>query len=199
MIISKLKSSLIILAVLLTTGCASTSNQKQSSAPSQHWAACAAKGGVVMGVPAAAYSWATGGAALVAGAVISGTACALSEPVADDVMDIPKPGNMNTLHFAFDSTAIQSGDVMKLNELLNHVNEDTRIMITGHACDIGGAAYNQNLSERRAKAVKQWLMNHGVAEERIETVGVGESQPVRGNETEEMREENRRAVISFTH
>ena len=152
-----------------------------------------------MGVPAAAYSWATGGAALVAGAVISGTACALADPVAEDVFEIPQPENMNTLHFAFDSTAIQTADVMKLNELLNHVNSDTRIMITGHACDIGTEAYNQNLSERRAKAVKDWLINRGVPGEHIETMGLGQREPVRGNETEEMREENRRAVIRFTH
>lgn len=197
MIIRKLKFSAVIMAMLFLAGCASTSNQKPSSASSQHWAACAAKGGAVMGIPAAAYNLATGGAALVAGAVISGTACAMADPVPDDVLEIPTQGQANTLHFAFDSTAIQALDEQKLNELLKLINEDSRIMITGHACHIGTPEYNQDLSERRAMAVKKWLMRRGIPEGHIETMGKGEDEPVRGNDTEEMREENRRAVISI--
>lgn len=199
MTIRKLKLSAIILALLFTAGCASTSNQKNSSAPARHWAACAVQGGAAIGIPGAAYSWATGGAAFLAGAVLSGTACAMADPVAVDVWEVPNQGSLNTLHFAFNSTVIQAADERKLNELLMLIDDDSRIMITGHACAIGTEAYNQDLSERRAVAVKKWLMKRGVPEEHIKTLGKGESEPVRGNETEEMRQENRRAAISVTH
>ncbi|UYM17195.1 OmpA family protein [Endozoicomonas euniceicola] len=194
----KLKFSAIILTMLFTAGCASTSNQQHTSAPSRHWAVCAAKGGAVLGVPAAAYSWATGGVAFLTGAVISGTACALADPVADDVFEIPYQDRLDTLYFAFNSTAIRAMGEQKLNGLLTQISDDSRIIITGHACAIGTRTFNQDLSERRAMTIKNWLINRGVPEEHIKTRGRGESEPVRGNETEVMRRENRRAVIRVT-
>ena len=199
MTIRKLKFSAIILAMLFTVGCASTSNQQHTAAPSQHWAACAAKGGAVLGVPAAAYSWATGGAAFLTGAVLSGTACALTDPISNDVFEIPYQDSLDTLYFAFNSAAIRAMGEQKLNELLMQINNDSRIMITGHACAIGTRTFNQDLSEHRAMVVKKWLMQRGVPEEHIKTLGRGEREPVRGNETEVMRQENRRVVISITH
>ena len=187
-----------VLATLLMTGCASTSdNNHYASEPSQHWATCAAKGGLVMGIPGAAYSLATGGAALVAGAVLSGTACAYDNADKAERLAMPDQGRSNVLNFAFDSSAILESDEQKLNELLETMDENTRLLITGHACDIGSRTYNQGLSERRAMKVKQWLMDRGVPADHIQTMGKGEDEPVLGNDTEAMREQNRRAVISI--
>jgi OOP family OmpA-OmpF porin len=64
-------------------------------------------------------------------------------------------------------------------------NPEVRISIEGHTDSIGSDSYNQRLSERRADAVKQYLVEKGVSADRLETRGYGESQPVAPNTTPE--------------
>jgi OOP family OmpA-OmpF porin len=54
------------------------------------------------------------------------------------------------------------------------------VLVTGHTDPIGSDAYNQKLSERRADAVRDYLVKKGVPKDRIEAIGVGEKQPVAG-------------------
>ncbi len=68
----------------------------------------------------------------------------------------------------------------------------TRVLVAGHTDSTGSATYNQALSERRAAAVARELMNNGVAAERLEAVGFGESRPVASNRTRAGRARNRR-------
>lgn len=70
-----------------------------------------------------------------------------------------------------------------------------RVSIEGHTDSDGGEAKNQTLSEERAKAVKRALAEEGIAEERMETKGFGESAPVAGNDSEEGKAQNRRVEI----
>ena len=192
----KLTISTLVTTLILMAGCSSTAQKNIDQPTGEHWTSCAIKGGLTLGLPGAAYNLATGGAAFAAGAILSGTACALAEPLTDKgSLDVPVLRDVETVNFAFNSTEITSQDEQKLSELLKHITSDNHIMITGHACDIGTREYNQDLSERRALAVKRWLMNRGVPEDHIKTQGKGEDEPVRGNETEEMRQENRRAQI----
>jgi OOP family OmpA-OmpF porin len=65
------------------------------------------------------------------------------------------------------------------------------IIATGHADRIGSDAYNQRLSERRAAAVKDYLVEKGVDSQRIQTVGRGESESVTGDTCRNMGRENR--------
>jgi outer membrane protein OmpA-like peptidoglycan-associated protein len=65
----------------------------------------------------------------------------------------------------------------------------------GHTDAIGSDAYNQSLSERRAEAVRRYLINGGITPERIRTEGFGESRPVASNETDEGRAQNRRVEL----
>ena len=67
-----------------------------------------------------------------------------------------------------------------------------RIEIQGHTCSIGTEAYNQGLSERRAKAVQMYLINKGVDGSRLDVKGYGETSPAFSNDTREGREKNRR-------
>lgn len=69
------------------------------------------------------------------------------------------------------------------------------ITIEGHTDGSGDAAFNQQLSEKRAEAVKAELMANGVKEEKISTVGFGESKPIADNATREGRAANRRVEI----
>ena len=52
------------------------------------------------------------------------------------------------------------------------------VLVTGHTDRIGTEAYNQKLSERRADAVRDYLVSKGVDKAKIETIGLGEKQPV---------------------
>lgn len=77
------------------------------------------------------------------------------------------------------------------------------VLITGHTDRIGDANYNQNLSDRRARAVKNYLIAQGIEENRLHTVGKGESEPVvgcegiRGKKAIECLQPNRRVVVEI--
>lgn len=71
-------------------------------------------------------------------------------------------------------------------------NPDYKIDINGHTDSQGGDDYNQDLSERRAKAVRQYLINHGISEDRMAAYGYGESRPIADNATARGRALNRR-------
>jgi outer membrane protein OmpA-like peptidoglycan-associated protein len=75
--------------------------------------------------------------------------------------------------------------------------EDTDILLEGHTDSSGADDYNQALSERRAAAVKAFLVTHGVKGVRMTTIGYGESQPVADNETVEGRQANRRVEVAI--
>ena len=71
------------------------------------------------------------------------------------------------------------------------------VIATGHTDSVGSDAYNQRLSERRAAAVKDYLVSKGIPASKITTIGKGESQPVATNKTAEGRQKNRRVDIEF--
>lgn len=73
--------------------------------------------------------------------------------------------------------------------------EVTRVAIHGHTDDRGDAAVNQALSERRARAVLQWLVDHQIDGARLESMGFGSSRPVGDNATREGRQANRRVEL----
>ncbi len=99
--------------------------------------------------------------------------------------------------FAFDKATIREEFKEPLDNLaqvlLNH--PDVHIRIEGHTDSIGSEAYNQKLSERRAGAVFSLLEGRGVAADRMQTVGYGETHPVASNATAEGRQKNRRVDI----
>jgi outer membrane protein OmpA-like peptidoglycan-associated protein len=70
-------------------------------------------------------------------------------------------------------------------------------LIIGHTDQLGSAAYNQALSERRANAAATYLMSQGVGGTRIATRGLGETEPVASNETEAGRQANRRVEVAI--
>ncbi|AEE66363.1 outer membrane protein A [Bordetella pertussis] len=71
------------------------------------------------------------------------------------------------------------------------------IIAVGHTDSIGTEAYNQKLSERRAAAVKTYLVSKGIDPNRIYTEGKGELQPIASNKTREGRAQNRRVEIEI--
>jgi OOP family OmpA-OmpF porin len=71
-------------------------------------------------------------------------------------------------------------------------NPDAHVEISGHTDNVGSDAYNQDLSLRRAQTVRNWLVQRGIAGNRMKTAGKGEMEPVASNRTVEGRAENRR-------
>jgi outer membrane protein OmpA-like peptidoglycan-associated protein len=99
--------------------------------------------------------------------------------------------------FATDSAALRpdlARDIQAVGQnLLQYPN--SRIEVIGHADNSGTAAYNQDLSQRRASSVAQALVATGVQSGRVSAIGRGEDQPIASNLTPEGRAQNRRVEI----
>ena len=106
---------------------------------------------------------------------------------------------VKNLHFATNKTRILSTSEEALNDLYMYLarNPQVRIKIIGHTDNVGKDAANQKLSDGRANAVMKDLIERGIAPERIEAEGRGESQPIDTNDTEEGRQNNRRVEIEI--
>jgi OOP family OmpA-OmpF porin len=99
--------------------------------------------------------------------------------------------------FDFDKSVLKPEGRAKLDDLVSKmsgINLEV-IIAVGHTDSIGGDAYNQRLSVRRAEAVKSYLVGKGVERNRVYTEGKGEKQPVADNKTAEGRAKNRRVEI----
>ncbi len=101
--------------------------------------------------------------------------------------------------FDTDSTNLKPGAYDEINRVAQVLREypQTTIRIAGHTDSTGSEVYNQQLSERRAEAVKNALAAQGVNPSRMNSVGYGESQPVATNETPAGRQLNRRVQITI--
>ena len=105
----------------------------------------------------------------------------------------------NDVHFAFDSDVIHESQKRVANVVLRDLADDSdlKVRIDGYTCNIGPADYNVGLSERRANAVKRYLVDNGISSSRIVTKGHGESDPVADNNTRDGRAQNRRVEFTF--
>lgn len=97
--------------------------------------------------------------------------------------------------FDFDKSVVKEGSFADIQSLADFMKQypQTSTVVEGHTDSVGTDAYNQGLSERRANAVRDVLVNqYGVESARVSSVGHGESQPVADNNTDEGRAINRR-------
>jgi OOP family OmpA-OmpF porin len=99
--------------------------------------------------------------------------------------------------FDFDKAELRPVAKEKLDVYADYLerHSEKHIKVVGHTCSMGPEEYNQGLSERRANAVKTYLQGKGISGERIETLGMGESQPIATNDTIEGRQQNRRVEV----
>lgn len=105
----------------------------------------------------------------------------------------------NAISFATNSAQLTPNFYGPLNDVATSLKSyaDTTVQIVGHTDSTGAAAYNQQLSVNRANAVVVYLTAQGVAKERMQTVGMGASQPIADNKTAEGRAQNRRVEIKI--
>ncbi|MFV8571576.1 OmpA family protein [Marinobacter sp. SBS5] len=105
------------------------------------------------------------------------------------------------VEFAHDKTEVQQAFYPDLKNLAKVLTQypTSRILLEGHTDSTGPSSYNQKLSKSRADAVMKVLIDHfGINADRIRTTGMGESQPIATNDTDEGRAKNRRveAIVS---
>jgi len=102
--------------------------------------------------------------------------------------------------FGFNQTALNSNSYAALDKLVTVLNKynETDLKIYGHTDSRGTEEYNQNLSERRATAVANYLSARGIAKARLQTYGYGESAPKCNNDTDEGMACNRRVEFAIT-
>lgn len=102
--------------------------------------------------------------------------------------------------FATNSAVVKSSLTSNLNTLARSMNNypNTAIEIVGHTDNTGTSAYNQALSEQRARAVRGILLSGGVSSGRVIAYGVGETRPAASNSTSAGRQQNRRVEIFIT-
>ena len=113
-----------------------------------------------------------------------------------DNINLIMPGNITFATNGHDLNAdffqVLDSVVLVLQEF-----EKTIIVSAGHTDSTGSNTYNQQLSERRAGTVAQYLMSKGVIEARVESVGFGEDRPIADNTSPEGRSLNRRVELSL--
>lgn len=105
---------------------------------------------------------------------------------------------LNNIFFDFDKATLKPESYVELNKVIDFLNFHTtaKVEISGHTDNYGDDAYNQKLSENRAKAVYDYLVNTGkINPSRLSYKGYGETKPVGPNDTEEGRAKNRRTEL----
>lgn len=103
------------------------------------------------------------------------------------------------IHFEFDKAVIRPISFRILDGIVDLLKENSsirKVRVEGHCDSKGTDAYNMRLSQRRANAVRDYLIAHGISGDRLVAVGYGESRPVDTNDTPEGRARNRR--VEFT-
>lgn len=205
----------ILIAVFAVSGCATMDQQTKTTKGAAYGAGGGAVAGAILGgiigrdVKGAAIG-AAAGAAIggLAGAGVGHLmdkqeaemrdALATSEEVAvrreGDLIALTLKGDVS---FDVNSDVVLPGLYTELDRIAQILVKypDTTIVIEGHTDSTGSDTYNQGLSERRALSVQRLLVQRGVSEYRISTVGYGETRPVATNNTPEGRQMNRRVEI----
>jgi len=108
--------------------------------------------------------------------------------------------SLENVHFAFDKAALTPAAIRILDETVAVLRDmpDIQLRIEGHTDNIGTDEYNQSLSERRAKAAYNHLVQRGISRNRLQFRGLGEAQPIASNQTDSGQAQNRRVEFVVT-
>ncbi len=198
----------MVMMALVATGCKTMSR-------SQKGAAVGVAGGGVIGAVIGKKMGNTAAGAVI-GAAIGGAAGSIigrrmdkqaeeMEKVLGDA-EVRREGEGIVINFkekvlfGYDQSELSTGSRSSLDKLANILKAypDTDIQIIGHTDSKGTERYNERLSERRASAVASYLRGNNIPASRISTLGMGESDPVATNDSDEGRSLNRRVEFVIT-
>lgn len=191
--------ALLLAAVLPVTACSSMTGTQRG----------AVIGAAAGGAAGAAIGKATGSTArgAIIGAAIGGTAGAVIGRQMDKQGDELEGDLENArverygegllitfdsgLLFDFDSDVVKGAARSNLMDLANSLKKypNTDVLIIGHTDATGSETYNQDLSERRARAARSFLVSQGIESSRIRTEGLGEGEPVSSSDAQNRRVE----------
>lgn len=211
------KSALVGVAALFALSACATDPSQIPGTDGNRTQEGAIAGAILGGVIGAATGSGSRGDDIITGAVIGGVAGGITGNILDrqaaelrnqlgneigvintgDALIVRLP---NDILFDVNSTVLKGtlrSDLLVLADSLNKYPQSI-VTVTGHTDSTGSAAFNQDLSERRASAVANVLFNGGVSFNRVRTVGAGENQPIATNQTEGGRAQNRRVDITIT-
>ncbi|WP_323010358.1 OmpA family protein [Paracoccus sp. (in: a-proteobacteria)] len=197
--------------VIAISACTTDPNQPQQMSRTQQGAVAGAVVGGLLGAGESrtrAVQGAIVGAAAgaVGGSILDQQQRALQQSLNNPSIQIVNHGTHlsvvmpeSTL-FATSSAAVGSQGQNDLYTIARNLNQypNSRIQVVGHTDSTGSVAYNQDLSERRARSVAGILTAGGVSQARITTVGRAATQPVASNDTAAGRAQNRRVEILIT-
>lgn len=211
------KSALFGTAALFTLGACGDPSQYPGTDGNRTKEGAVA-GAVVGGVLGAITGSGSRGDDIVTGAVVGGIAGGIAGNIMDKQaaelrndfgngqIEVINTGNElivrmpNAILFDTESAALNPqlrSDLIVLADSLNKYPQSI-VTVTGHTDSRGSAAFNQDLSERRANSVANVLFNGGVSFNRVNTVGAGEDQPIATNQTAAGMAQNRRVDITIT-
>lgn len=105
------------------------------------------------------------------------------------------------VHFALNSAEVREQSIPEVKRVADFMQQfdKTQVRVEGHTDSTGAAAYNQQLSQERANAVREVLIERfGLSADRVTAVGFGEERPIASNDTDAGRQQNRRVVAEIT-
>lgn len=116
------------------------------------------------------------------------------------VAPVPVPPQklvLDGVNFDFDKATLRQEDIAIIDKDVTGLDKwgNVNIEVAGHTDSRGSDKYNMKLSQRRAEAVRNYLISKGIAADRLTAKGYGESQPVADNATDEGRFKNRRVEL----
>ncbi|HPO15934.1 MAG TPA: OmpA family protein [Candidatus Hydrogenedentes bacterium] len=123
----------------------------------------------------------------------TGCKCEKCKYICDDCANCPA-AVFDKIYFDLDKAVLRPQGIVECEAIVALMNSRAELVaiIEGHTCDLASDAYNMTLGQRRADAVAQYLVEHGVNSSRVSTVSLGETQPAAGVDHREL---NRRAVV----
>ncbi len=202
-------SALSLTALVLASASACASLNKK-----QEGAIIGAGAGAVIGGAIGKYNGSTAKGAII-GAVVGGAAGAIIGHQMDQQakeLKVKIPGAVvervgegiqvtfeSGLLYDFDSDVVKGSARSNLSTLANSLQQypKSNLLIVGHTDSVGTATYNEDLSRRRAAAAANYLVSEGVARARLQTTGLGETEPVASGNTETAMAKNRRVEVAI--
>jgi outer membrane protein OmpA-like peptidoglycan-associated protein len=206
-----------LLGVLILAGCAAPETQTKTQKGAIYGAAGGAAAGAVVGQVIGHNTKSTliGSAigAAVGGLGGAGIGRMMDNQEKDmrnvlassEAATVSREGNLLAVTFKGDvtfdtnSTVVRPGLQSELNRVAGVMNQypNTLVRVEGHTDSKGSDQYNMDLSNRRAIAVKNLLVQRGIADNHVDVIGYGETMPVATNDSEAGRQKNRRVEIKI--
>jgi outer membrane protein OmpA-like peptidoglycan-associated protein len=200
---------LLVAALFVFTGCSTMSKRaKCACVGAAAGAALGAGAGAVIGDMGPTHDNRLGGgiigggAGALIGGIIGYMVCK-EEPVPPVKAEEPKCDKIviNSVQFDFDKAVIKPEFYPILDEAAAALQKPAcatkNVTIEGNTCNMGSDKYNQKLSEKRAAAAKQYMVDKGLSAARFTAVGNGEANPIADNKTKKGRAMNRRVEFKI--